>query len=240
VWATRVQQPSTCRIGGALHPSRAIPPPGERACVVFRPGCGIPFFTTDHAAALRAAPKSTPIVGVQSTKVEAVLRPGPAHHRIPSRYRPPSPFRTVLTVSWCHGTHQPRPLPKDNSIPDALFFDLFSSGQLSAGSVRRRAYRHQHHSPPASSGFLPIATSWTWIVEAEHAQSRWKRTHHLQHNPAWWRARANLPLPTSSRSSITERRNTFAFLATLSTPDSQTLQISPSIVFDGPDEKAIA
>ncbi|APD49099.1 UMP kinase [Synechococcus sp. CS-602] len=95
--------------------------------VVFGAGCGNPFFTTDTAAALRAAEINADVV-FKATKVDGVYDRDPAHHPDAVRYDTLT-FQDVLSGELAVMDSTAIALCKDNSIP-IVVFDLFGQGNI--------------------------------------------------------------------------------------------------------------
>ena len=95
--------------------------------VVFGAGCGNPFFTTDTAAALRAAEINADVV-FKATKVDGVYDRDPAHYPDAIRYATLT-FQDVLSGELAVMDSTAIALCKDNAIP-ILVFDLFGPGNI--------------------------------------------------------------------------------------------------------------
>jgi uridylate kinase len=95
--------------------------------VVFGAGCGNPFFTTDTAAALRAAEINADVV-FKATKVDGVYDRDPAHYPDARRYATLT-FQDVLSGELAVMDSTAIALCKDNAIP-ILVFDLFGPGNI--------------------------------------------------------------------------------------------------------------
>ncbi|HEX6202288.1 MAG TPA: UMP kinase [Thermoanaerobaculia bacterium] len=95
--------------------------------VIFAAGTGNPYFTTDSAAALRAAEIHAEVL-LKATKVEGVYDADPAKHADARRYDELT-YQQVLEKNLQVMDAAAISLARDNQIPIAVF-DLFTAGNI--------------------------------------------------------------------------------------------------------------
>ena len=138
--------------------------------VVFGAGCGNPFFTTDTAAALRAAEISADVV-FKATKVDGVYDKDP--HQFPDAVRYDSlTFQQVLSGELAVMDSTAIALCKDNNIP-IVVFNLFEPGNIG-------------RAVPVNPSVLVSATSHRHVElrsRSQHAQVGGSHPAQLQHHP---------------------------------------------------------
>ena len=99
---------------------RAIRHLEKRRVVIFAAGTGNPFFTTDTAAALRAAELHAEVILMAKNRVEGVYTADPAKDATPSS-SPRSPTRTRCTRGLRVMDSTAFALCMDNNLPIIVF-----------------------------------------------------------------------------------------------------------------------
>lgn len=109
------------------HPSKAIEYLNDGFVLVFTGGSGLPFFTTDTAAALRAIEIQAEIM-LKATKVEGVYDKDPCKHQDAVKYDKIS-YQDVLKNSLGVMDLTATALSMENKLP-VLVFDIFAKDSL--------------------------------------------------------------------------------------------------------------